>query len=51
MWVIFVLSAIAIAIISMCLFWIGNKFYIDMKRDNYKFEKEMKNEKETNEDE
>jgi len=44
MWLIFIVTAIVIAIIMMVLFWIGNKIYISMRKDNHKFEKELKKE-------
>jgi len=44
MWLIFIVTAIVIAIIMMVLFWIGNKIYISMRKDNHKFEQELKKE-------
>lgn len=48
MWVIFLLSSIAFALVAMFIIWVGNKVMISMKKQNLKFEKEMKKESEGN---
>lgn len=40
MWVVFVLSALGFSILSMILFWIGNKVFLSIKKSNIKFEEE-----------
>ena len=48
MWVIFLLSSIAFALVTMFIVWVGNKVMISMKKQNLNFEKEMKKESEGN---
>ena len=43
MWLIFLLSAIAIFFIVIVAAWIANKLLISMKRDNRKYELEISN--------
>lgn len=40
MWVIFILSALIVAMATMIMMWVGHKIYLSMKRDNRKFERE-----------
>ena len=41
MWLIFLISMIAIFFITIILAWIVNKLLISMKRDNHKYELEI----------
>lgn len=43
MWVVFLMSAIAIFFIVIAAAWIVNKLLISMKRDNHKYELEISN--------
>jgi hypothetical protein len=43
MWVIFLISAIAIFFVTVALSWVINKVLISMKRDNHKYELEISN--------
>ena len=45
MWLIFIISAILVFCGVMMAFWITNKLLISMRRDNHKYELEIKNEK------
>ena len=38
LWVIFLVSAIAIAFTTMVLLWIGNKIFLSIRRDNRKYD-------------
>lgn len=40
MWVIFLLSALLIALTSLLIIWIGNRVYLSIKRQNKRFEME-----------
>ncbi len=52
MWVIFILSAIVIAISALAVIYIGNKIVNAMKRDDYKLDRDInKSNKEENEKE
>lgn len=51
MWVVFILSAIVIAIATLFVIYIGNKIINAMKRDNYKLNKDINKENKTNEKE
>ena len=41
MWVIFLLSAFAFAVLALGVAWIGNKVVNAMKRDDYKTQKHI----------
>lgn len=41
MWVIFILSAIVIAISTLAVIYIGNKIVNAMKRDDYKLDRDI----------
>ena len=43
MWVIFLLSSMAFAIVSLLTMYVGNKIINAMKRDDSKLEKELEN--------
>ena len=43
MWAIFLISAIAIFFVVIAMTWIANKLLISMKRDNHKYELEIRN--------
>ena len=45
MWVIFLLAAMAFGIIALLFLWIGNKVVNSIKKEKYKVEKELKDEK------
>lgn len=45
MWIIFILSALVIALFAMIMFWAGNRIYLAMKRDRQKFNNDNKGEK------
>ena len=45
MWVIFLASAMSIAIACLIVVKIGHKIWISMKRDEQKYEKELREEK------
>ena len=38
LWVIFLVSAIAIAFTTMVLLWVGNKIFLSIRRDNRKYD-------------
>lgn len=40
MWVIFVISVIGFAFIGLFLWWIGNKIYLSIRRENRRFDLE-----------
>lgn len=42
MWVIFLVSFIVIFFVAIVTAWIGNKLLISMKRDNFKYELEIR---------
>ena len=46
MWVIFIVSALSIAIAGLIVVKIGHKIWISMKRDERKYEKEVREENE-----
>lgn len=43
MWVIFLLSSMAFAIVALLMMYVGNKVINAMKRDDSKLEKELEN--------
>lgn len=49
MWVIFLIVCIVVALAGLVVAWIGNKIYLDIKRDNLKFEREQKAEEKKDE--
>lgn len=51
MWVVFILSAVAYAIAALFVIYIGNKIFNAMKRDDYKLNKDINKENNTNEKE
>lgn len=52
MWVVFLLSAMAFAIVTLLVLYIGNKVINAMKRDDYKLDRDInKYKKEENEKE
>lgn len=51
MWVVFILSAVAFAIATLFVIYIGNKIFNAMKRDDYKLDKDINKENNTNEKE
>ena len=42
MWLIFLLSALGFGIVALTLVYIGNKIINQMRKDDYKTEKELK---------
>lgn len=51
MWVVFLLSAIVIAIVTLLVIYVGNKVINAMKRDDYKLDKDINKENNTSEKE
>lgn len=51
MWVVFLLSAIVIAIAALLVIYVGNKVINAMKRDDYKLDKDINKENNTSEKE
>lgn len=51
MWVVFLLSAIVIAIATLLVIYVGNKIINAMKHDDYKLNKEINKENNTSEKE
>lgn len=52
MWVVFILSAMTFAIVTLLILYIGNKVINAMKRDDYKLDRDInKYKKEENEKE
>ena len=51
MWVVFLLSAIVIAIATLLVIYVGNKVINAMKRDDYKLDKDINKENNTSEKE
>ena len=51
MWVVFLLSAIVIAIATLLVIYVGNKVINAMKRDDYKLYKDIDKENNTSEKE
>ena len=51
MWVLFILSAMIVAIATLFVIYIGNKIFNAMKRDDYKLDKDINKENKTNEKE
>lgn len=51
MWVVFILSAMVVAIVALFVIYIGNKIINAMKRDDYKLDKDINKENKTNEKE
>lgn len=52
MWVVFILSAMTFAIVTLLVLYIGNKVINAMKRDDYKLDRDInKYKKEENEKE
>lgn len=49
MWVVFLLSAIVIAIATLLVIYVGNKVINAMKRDDYKLDKDINKENNTSE--
>lgn len=49
MWAIFLLAVIGVALIALGILWVANKVFIAIKKDNFKFEKELEKEGKENE--
>ena len=46
MWAIFMLSALGFGLVALLLIYFGNKIINQMKKDNFKTEKELERKKE-----
>ena len=51
MWLVFLGSVLAFALLAIVVVWIGNKVYLSMKRDELKYKKELDNIQEESENE
>lgn len=44
MWAIFLLATMGVALVALAILWVANKVFISIKKDNFKFKKELEKE-------